>query len=114
MLEFFEALLKEVPMGCQETVLPDTLLKNHSVKCLIFEEIIQKPYKDNSYLFRALALHLHGNERLEDRTSKMFTTYSSKKLLELFLETLGVFVWKILQQWKIFLKQMISCTTLTL
>ena len=28
----FEALLKEGPMGCKDTVLPDTLLRNHSVK----------------------------------------------------------------------------------
>ena len=44
---FFAALLKEVPMGCKDTVLPDPLLKNHSVKCFRFEENFQTPYNDN-------------------------------------------------------------------
>ena len=59
-------------MGCKDTVLSDRQMKNPSVKCLTFEENTQKPYIDNLCLFRALALHLHGNERLESETSKLF------------------------------------------
>ena len=62
---FFAALLKEVPSGCRGTVLQDPLLKRHTVKCLAFEESTRKPYNDNLNLVKALALHLHGNERLE-------------------------------------------------
>ena len=55
--------------------------------CLkLFSEILQsiallatktpkKTYNDNLCLFRALALHLHGNERLEEETSKFFNLF---------------------------------------
>ena len=59
-------------MGCKDAVLPESLLKNHTVNCLTYEQNTKKPYKDNLCLFRALALHLHGNERLEEETSKLF------------------------------------------
>ena len=65
-------------MGCKDTVLPDPLLKNHSVKCLTFDEKIRKPYKDNLCLFRALALNLHGNEVLEEETSKLSNLFLDK------------------------------------
>ena len=35
----------------------------------------RKTYKDNLCLFRALAFHLHGNERLEEETSKLFNLF---------------------------------------
>ena len=35
----------------------------------------EKTYKENLCLFRALALHLHGNERLEEETSKIFKLF---------------------------------------
>ena len=65
----FTALLKEVPMGCKDTVLPDPLLKNPSVRCLTYEENIRQPYNDNLCLLRALVMHLRGNDRLVDETS---------------------------------------------
>ena len=34
----FAALLKDIPMGCKDTVLPEPLLKNHNVNCLTFEK----------------------------------------------------------------------------
>ena len=76
----FAALLKNNPVGCKDTVLPDPLMKTSFVKCLIFEEHTRKPYIDNLCLFRAFALHLHGNERLDEETSK---------LVIFFLETTG-------------------------
>ena len=74
-LTSFASLLKEVPMGCKDTVLPEPLLKNHKVNCLTFERITRQPYSDNLCLFRALALHLHGNEKLEEETSKFFNLF---------------------------------------
>ena len=62
-------------MGCKDAVLPEPLLKNHTVNCLTYEQNTKKPYKDNLFLFRALALHLHGNERLEEETSKLFNLF---------------------------------------
>ena len=35
-LTIFASLLKNVPMGCKDTVLPEPLLKNHNVNCLTF------------------------------------------------------------------------------
>ena len=68
-LTVFAALLKDVPMGCKNAVLPESLLKNHTINCLTYVEKTRKPYNDNLCLFRALALHLHGTQRLEEETS---------------------------------------------
>ena len=62
-------------MGCKDSVLPEPLLKNQKVNCLTFEKNTRKPYNDNLCFFRALALHLHGNERLEEETSKIFNLF---------------------------------------
>ena len=64
--------------GCKDTALPDPLLKNHSVKCLTFEKETWKPYNDKFCLLRALALHLHGNGRLEEETSKIINRFLEK------------------------------------
>ena len=64
-LTFFASLLKDVPMGCKDTVLPEPLLKNDNVSCVAFEKNTRQPYNDNLCSFRALALHLHGNEKLD-------------------------------------------------
>ena len=64
-LTFFTSLIKDVPMGCKDTVLPEPFSKNSNVNCLTFEKNTTQPYNDNLCLFRALTLHLHGNEKLE-------------------------------------------------
>ena len=74
----FAALLKDIPMGCEDTVLPEPLLRNCNVNCFIFERNTSPPYKDNLCLFRAVALHLFGNERLEEETSKIFNLVLNK------------------------------------
>ena len=74
-LTIFAALLRDIPMGCKDAVLPESLLRNRSINCLNFEKNTRKPYNDNLCLFRALALHLHGNERLEEETSKLFNLF---------------------------------------
>ena len=71
----FAALLKDIPMGCKDTVLPEPLLKNHNVNCLNFEKNTRQPYNGNLCLFRALALHLFVNEKLEEETSKIFNLF---------------------------------------
>ena len=62
-------------MGCKYTVLPEPLLRNFNVKCLTIESKTNQPYNDNICSFRALALHLHGNEKLEEETSKIFNLF---------------------------------------
>ena len=77
-LTVFAALPKDVPMECKNAVLPERLLKNHTINCLTFEESTRQPYNDNLCLFRALALHLHGSQRLEEETSKLFNSFIKK------------------------------------
>ena len=77
-LTVFAALPKDVPMGCKNAVLPKPLLKNHTINCLTFEESTRQPYNDNLCLFRALALHLHGTQRLGGKTSKLFNLFIKK------------------------------------
>ena len=71
-LTIFASLLKDVRMGCKDTVLPEPLLKNHNLNCLTFQRNTRQPYKDKFCLFRASAVHLHGNRKLEEETSKTF------------------------------------------
>ena len=77
-LTVFAALLKDVPMGCQDAVSPKPLLKNHTVNCLTFEENTRQPYNDNLCLSRALVLPLRGNQGLEEETSKVFDSFKNK------------------------------------
>ena len=74
-LTFFASLLKDVPMGCKDTILAEPLLKNHNVNCLTFEKNTRQPSNDNLCLYRALALHLHDNEKLQEETSKIFNFF---------------------------------------
>ena len=78
-LPIFASLLKDVPMGCEDTVLHQPLLENRNMKCLTYEKKTLQPYNDNLCLLRALALHLHGNTKLEEETSKA-------KVFKLFLK----------------------------
>ena len=74
-LTVFAALLKDVPMGCMNAVLPEFLFRNRTINCLTFEENTKQPNNDNLCLFRALALHLHGTPRLEEETSNFFKLF---------------------------------------
>ena len=78
-LTVFAALLKDVPMGCKNTVLPERLLRNGAINCLTYEENTRQPHNDNLCLFGALALHWrHGTQRLEEESSKLFNLFINK------------------------------------
>ena len=77
-LTVFAALLIDVPMGCKNAVLPEPLLRIGTINCLTYEENTRQPYSDNLCLFRALALHMHGNQQLEEETSKVFNLFIDK------------------------------------
>ena len=74
-LTIFAALLRDTSMGCKDAVLPESLLRNLSINWLTYEQNTRKTYKDYLCLFRALALHLQGIERLEEETSKLFNLF---------------------------------------
>ena len=46
-LTVFAALLKDVPKGCKNAVLPKPLLRNGTINCLTFEESTRQPFNDN-------------------------------------------------------------------
>ena len=77
-LTVFAALLKDVPLGCNDAVLPELLLRNGTINCLTFEQNTRQPYNNNLCLFSAPALHMHGNQRVEEKTSKLFNLFISK------------------------------------
>ena len=64
--------------GVQERSFPEPLQKNHTINCLTYEENTKQPYNNNLCLFRALGLHLHGNQRLEEEISKVFNLFNNK------------------------------------
>ena len=75
-LTILAALLREIPMGCKDGVLPESLLRNHTFNSLTYEQNTKTPYKDNLCLFTSLALHLHGKDKkLEEETSKLFNFF---------------------------------------
>ena len=90
-ITLFGALLKGFAMGCEDTVLPDPLLKKHSVNCFTFEQNTGKPYNDILWLFRALALHFLKNGSLEEEIFKLLNFFH-KKLVALILQIFEVFL----------------------
>ena len=98
-LTVFALLIKDVLMGCKDTILPDQLLKNHNVICLTFERSTRQPYNDNFCLFRALALHLHGNENWRRRLRK-YPKFSSITVRKETSQISKVFIWVIFQKLK--------------
>ena len=77
-LTVFAVLLKEVPMGSKNAVLPKPLPKNHTINCLTYEENTREQYNDNLCLFPALTLHLHGSQRLKEGSSTVFFVFINK------------------------------------
>ena len=68
-LTLFAAILKDVPMRCKDSALPEPLLKNQNVKCLTFEKI-QRSLTMTIFAFPDI--HLFDNDRLAEETSKFF------------------------------------------
>ena len=69
----FAAILKEIPLGCQNLEIPSRILKN-KIFCLSTKSS-HKPYNDNLYLLRAVAFHLTGRHNLEEQTANLFQRY---------------------------------------
>ena len=73
----FAASLKNIPMGCPDSVLPERLLRHTQVNCLLSNKD-KEPYKDHLCLFRALAMYMNGRNDLNSHTSRYFTDFISK------------------------------------
>ena len=67
----FAALLKSVPVGCEDFLLPPNLVKRSDINCLSHKSN-KESYNDNLCLLRAVCMHNTGNERVEEETKKIF------------------------------------------
>ena len=70
----FAALLTNIPMGCTDSPLPETLLRNTEVNCLLSNGH-DEPYNDILCLFRAIAIHLFGSVDVELQAIKIFHNF---------------------------------------
>ena len=78
-LTVYAALLKDLKTYlCKNEVLAESVLKNHTTNSVTFEQNARQQYNDNLCLFRALALHMHRNQRLEEKNSKLFDLFINK------------------------------------
>ena len=64
------SLLRDIPLVCRDAVLPEPLLRNCTINCFTFEETTRQPYNLNLCLFRAVASHLHVNQKVEEISSE--------------------------------------------
>ena len=71
----FAVLLKDVPKGCKDTVLPEPLLKNQSVNCLTFEKI-QESLTMTIFAFSEQLLCISVARRDWKRKHTNFSTFS--------------------------------------
>ena len=65
----FAALLKDLPMGCKRAVLPEFLLKNHTVTCLTYEH--QKTIQRQFLLLQRPCPPLAWKWEAQRKTSKL-------------------------------------------
>ena len=77
----FAALLKNVPMGCPDSVILEPVLRKNHVTYLVSDQNTKQPYNDNLCLFRALAVHLPGTTSLETATSMIFIVFLKKRIV---------------------------------
>ena len=70
-LTVFAAILKEIPLGCQNVEIPSRVLKNKKIVCPTTSSSCN-PYNDNLCLLRAVTFHLTGRHNLEEQTANLF------------------------------------------
>ena len=77
----FAALLKNVPMGCPDSVILEPVLRKNHVTYSFSDQNTKQPYNDNLYLFRALAVQLPGATSLETATSMIFIVFLKNRIV---------------------------------
>ena len=77
-LTVWAVLLKNVPIGCKNAVLPKPLRRSHPINCFRYEANARQPDNFKLCLFRALALNLSATQRLEGNTAETFSLFSSR------------------------------------
>ena len=70
----FAAILKEIPLGCQNLEIPSCILKNKKIFCPSTNSSY-KPYNGNLCLLRVVAFHLTGEQNLVERTANLLPRF---------------------------------------
>ena len=70
----FAALLKSVPVGCKDTLVPPNLVNWSDVNCLTYKSNKER-YNDNLCLLSAVCMHKTEQKRVEEETKKLFNAY---------------------------------------
>ena len=99
-LTIFAALLRDIPMGCKDAVLPESLLRNHSINCLTYEQNTKK----NTKTIFVFSEHLLSTCMEMRDSRKKHQSYSISFLLIvqiLTLQKFKEFAWMIFHLWKI-------------
>ena len=84
---------QEIPMVCEDAVLPDPLLRTNSVYCLTFGHNSQKSYNVNLCLFRTPKMHSNRIQKSTKKTSKL-VIFLNVRAVDLILRTYQVFCMK--------------------
>ena len=72
----FAALLKDIPKGCKDSVLPEPLLKNQTVNCLTFEKNTRKILTMTIFTFSEQLLCIYLATRDWRKKHPKFSTFS--------------------------------------
>ena len=90
------ALLKDVPMDCSAVVLPETLLKRQTVKCLPFRESTRQPIYYKLFHYWTVSRYWHKNQQLAEKDS-VFSIYSTIKWTDSTLISSKESIWTIVK-----------------
>ena len=99
-LTIFAALLRDIPMGCKDAVLPESLLKNHTVNCLTFEKVQEKVTMTlfvSSERLLATCMEMRDSRKKHQSYSIFFLLTVQILTFQNFKE----FAWMIFHLWKI-------------
>ena len=99
-LTIFAALLRDIPMGCKDAVLPESLLKNHTVNCLTSKKVQENPtltiFASSEHLL-SFCMGMTGSRKKHQSYSVSFLLTVQILTLQFFKE----FAWMIFHLWKI-------------
>ena len=74
----FVALLKDLAMSCEDSVLPGLLLKYQNVNCLTFEKDTRKPFNDNHLPFQSICSAFLWQRENGGGNIQIFQTFPDK------------------------------------
>ena len=99
-LTIFAALLRDIPTGCKDAVLPESLLKNHTVSFLTFEKkqgnLTMTIFASSEHLL-STCMEMRDSRKKHQSHSMSFLLIVQILTLQNFKE----FAWMIFHLWKI-------------